>query len=289
MALQPENEKNGKQIKPKKTGHLLTKLGIVIPGESPSTLEYLTKESNDKNLSPPLEGPSNPLSTSPKLPNAIPQKSKELQLETSGLKKGMPVHQEIPVEPMLNRGRISQSPRSATTLEDANFVSSKVPPPLGALAGNHNFSKSTPNLPIGEDPSNRKYWKKFAKDEEGFPSIYSDVAFRLKLIDHLPFQKLGKVRKNPKILGSVNGPYDITYPHEIFDEFICGRSISTYPFLPDKLSRDGDPICDSYCIQILEDNATISVVTDGCNWGRYSKNYPFIISDHSCIFTITLP
>lgn len=31
--------------------------------------------------------------------------------------------------------------------------------------------------------------------------------------------------------------------------------------------RDGDPVCDSYCIQILEENSVIMCITDGCNWG----------------------
>jgi len=49
---------------------------------------------------------------------------------------------------------------------------------------------------------------------------------------------------------------------------VCGRSISTYPHIPGKPVRDGDPICDSYCVQLLEDSAVIAVVADGCNWGR---------------------
>jgi len=64
------------------------------------------------------------------------------------------------------------------------------------------------------------------------------------------------------------GPYEPHFPKEVVEPWVCGRSISTYPHLPGKPARDGDPICDSFRIELLEENCVIAVVCDGCNWGR---------------------
>jgi len=76
------------------------------------------------------------------------------------------------------------------------------------------------------------------------------------------------MKKNPRVYNTISGPYDVQHTLEIFTPYLCGRSISTYPHIPGRPKRDGDPVCDSYCVQLMEDNAIIAVVADGCNWGK---------------------
>ncbi len=100
-----------------------------------------------------------------------------------------------------------------------------------------------------------------------------------KVVGQLPMLKIKKMKKNPKAYNTICGPYDVQHAHEIFSPYLCGRSISTYlqvpstlllgyPHIPGRPKRDGDPVCDSYCVQLLEDNVIIAVVADGCNWGK---------------------
>jgi len=121
-----------------------------------------------------------------------------------------------------------------------------------------------------EDPDEmkKKVKSKKYKADDDFPSIFPDFDARTRTFEHLPLIKVKKMKKNPKVLNTVAGPYDIQYPLEIFEPWICGRSISTYPHIPGKPARDGDPICDSYCVQMLEEDSIIALVADGCNWGR---------------------
>jgi len=123
----------------------------------------------------------------------------------------------------------------------------------------------------GSDKSKeRRKLKKYRVDinKDGFPTIFVDEELREKTFFHLPLIKVKKLKKNPKVLNTITGPFDILFPLEIFEPLTCGRSISTYPHIPGKPARDGDPICDSYSIQILEDDVIIALVCDGCNWGR---------------------
>lgn len=106
------------------------------------------------------------------------------------------------------------------------------------------------------------------KDEFKFPSVFDDWEERYKIFSHLPTTKIRKIKKNPKILNTITGPINQTFPHDVFAPYVWGRSISTYPHVPGKPKRDGDPVCDSYSIQILEESVVIGVVADGCNWGK---------------------
>lgn len=45
-----------------------------------------------------------------------------------------------------------------------------------------------------------------------------------------------------------------------------GAAISLYPHIKGRPYRDGDPICDRYQMKIYQ-NAVITCLTDGCNWG----------------------
>lgn len=124
---------------------------------------------------------------------------------------------------------------------------------------NNNLNKST---------SNEKVKRKKYKLDDGFPNVFQEEEKRLNLFEFLPLIKVKKMKKNAKVMNTIAGPYDIQFPLEMLEPFLCGRSISTYPHIPTKPNRDGDPICDSYCIQLLEDDVVIALVCDGCNWGR---------------------
>lgn len=53
-------------------------------------------------------------------------------------------------------------------------------------------------------------------------------------------------------------------------EWIAAESISTYPWIPGDLHRNGDPICDHWCVEIF-DNRVIVALSDGCGWGEHSR------------------
>jgi hypothetical protein len=118
------------------------------------------------------------------------------------------------------------------------------------------------------DPSEKKEKKSLKIPKDEFPNVFATQEERDKIVCNLPLTKLRKLKKNCKSYNTVTGPYDVQHVHEAFVPFVCGRSISTYPHIPGRPKRDGDPVCDSYCIQILEDNVILGVVADGCNWGK---------------------
>jgi len=124
-------------------------------------------------------------------------------------------------------------------------------------------AKSTP------DQIEKKKEKKNLKlPKDDFPSVFASEEDKDKVVAHLPIIKIKKVKKTPKIYNVIAGPYDVQHPHQVFMPYLCGRSISTYPHIPGRPKRDGDPVCDSYCVQFMEDNVINAVIADGCNWGK---------------------
>eukprot|EP00012_Vannella_robusta_P010305 CAMPEP_0206206828 /NCGR_PEP_ID=MMETSP0166-20121206/15219_1 /ASSEMBLY_ACC=CAM_ASM_000260 /TAXON_ID=95228 /ORGANISM="Vannella robusta, Strain DIVA3 518/3/11/1/6" /LENGTH=716 /DNA_ID=CAMNT_0053627455 /DNA_START=955 /DNA_END=3105 /DNA_ORIENTATION=+ len=67
----------------------------------------------------------------------------------------------------------------------------------------------------------------------------------------------------------IEGPDDLE-SEEMFMNHACGRTISTYPFLPGHTKREGSPICDTFQYRLYS-NRAILAVTDGCNWGIRPK------------------
>eukprot|EP01102_Stenamoeba_stenopodia_P010185 TRINITY_DN3042_c0_g1_i2.p1 TRINITY_DN3042_c0_g1~~TRINITY_DN3042_c0_g1_i2.p1 ORF type:complete len:505 (-),score=83.14 TRINITY_DN3042_c0_g1_i2:153-1667(-) len=51
-----------------------------------------------------------------------------------------------------------------------------------------------------------------------------------------------------------------------FSNLACCQTISTYPYSEQEKKRSGDPICDYFCLNLL-DKAAIITIADGCNWG----------------------
>ncbi|KAM9997912.1 hypothetical protein ACTFIY_007566 [Dictyostelium cf. discoideum] len=75
--------------------------------------------------------------------------------------------------------------------------------------------------------------------------------------------------KNDTFTSTINGPsadaLESTF-HSCFNNNFYARTISTYPHLPNHPKREGDPICDHFCVQI-QASRIIAAVADGCNWG----------------------
>jgi len=60
-------------------------------------------------------------------------------------------------------------------------------------------------------------------------------------------------------------------PEDGYKNYICARSISTYPPVPSNDRRDGDPVCDRYHIEVFSHGIIMSIA-DGCNWGSRPRN-----------------
>jgi len=70
----------------------------------------------------------------------------------------------------------------------------------------------------------------------------------------------------------VTGPHDQSNGGEVhYGNLVSARVISTYPHVPTKALRDGDPICDRISILGYE-NRCIVTMTDGCNWGAKARD-----------------
>lgn len=90
----------------------------------------------------------------------------------------------------------------------------------------------------------------------------------------------------------IAGP-NSTETAETYGSDLCGRTVSSYPKLtrtgPDGVvvpinnDRQGDPICDQFCIERME-NKVIFSVADGCNWGSQPRRAALIASRTFCDF-----
>ncbi|GAM17361.1 hypothetical protein SAMD00019534_005360 [Acytostelium subglobosum LB1] len=75
--------------------------------------------------------------------------------------------------------------------------------------------------------------------------------------------------KNDNFVFTINGPAHDQLEsanHSCFNSHFFARTISTYPHLPGHPKREGDPICDHFCVQV-QSTRVIAAVADGCNWG----------------------
>jgi CRP-like cAMP-binding protein len=86
-----------------------------------------------------------------------------------------------------------------------------------------------------------------------------------------------------------------TETSESYGTDLCGRIVSTYPKMtkigPDGKAvpvaipdvRQGDPICDQFCVERME-NKAIFAVADGCSWGSQPRRAALIASRTFCEF-----
>jgi len=135
------------------------------------------------------------------------------------------------------------------------------------------LKKSSSSIPVipgyGKEKEDLpKQKKKYHNDKGEFPSVFSKTEVRGTLITSFPSVKLRALKKHAKLVDYTSGPYNFKFADEVFSSIFFGRAISTYPHLPGKDSRDGDPICDSFLVELLDEGTIVAVVADGCNWGR---------------------
>jgi CRP-like cAMP-binding protein len=134
----------------------------------------------------------------------------------------------------------------------------------------------------------------------------SDVAMDgYRVVKESVIQKFAKCSNLPEMLPSfpirrsmneqgvrVMGP-NPTETAESYGSDLCGRTVSTYPRMS-KLGTDGkvvlvgaerqgDPICDQFCIERME-NKAIFAVADGCSWGAQPRRAAIIASRTFCEF-----
>ncbi|PRP82669.1 protein phosphatase 2C-related protein [Planoprotostelium fungivorum] len=91
---------------------------------------------------------------------------------------------------------------------------------------------------------------------------------------------------NQRLLAQISGPLlpeDFSGiedpPEELYGNLLCAKTISTYPKklgLPPM--RNGDPICDRFCVQIFPQSMAICIA-DGCNWGHKSRSAATLASN----------
>jgi len=51
-----------------------------------------------------------------------------------------------------------------------------------------------------------------------------------------------------------------------YEQLAAAMTVSTYPMIPGNKTRDGDPICDQFGLQLFQ-NRVVVAVGDGCGWG----------------------
>jgi len=90
-------------------------------------------------------------------------------------------------------------------------------------------------------------------------------AEEISLGDNLPTWKIDNLKlfSNPVIC---SGPHPYYFTDGEFHT-VFASTISTYPQYAYSNKREGDPVCDSFRIQIYP-NFIVVCITDGCNWGE---------------------
>src|SRR5688500_13676170 len=100
-------------------------------------------------------------------------------------------------------------------------------------------------------------------------TIFHTTAEEKNLYDILPNIKVKKLVLNNKSTVHLSGPYDEEFPTIPFSH-AYGRTTTTYPLDVESCIKQGDPICDSFRIQV-NSNVTIFCIADGCGWYNYTK------------------
>eukprot|EP01114_Cavostelium_apophysatum_P008242 TRINITY_DN2059_c0_g3_i1.p1 TRINITY_DN2059_c0_g3~~TRINITY_DN2059_c0_g3_i1.p1 ORF type:complete len:703 (+),score=132.40 TRINITY_DN2059_c0_g3_i1:1461-3569(+) len=104
--------------------------------------------------------------------------------------------------------------------------------------------------------------------EQDYLSIVPDPSKRDEICEIIPVSKVADMRSKSEIFRISGPPLDESI--QMFKEFACARSVSTYPRNLKTGVRDGDPICDQYSIVFYE-NRSVFALADGCNWGDKVK------------------
>jgi len=120
-----------------------------------------------------------------------------------------------------------------------------------------------------KDPADKNATKAPPIMNPGFqgdvPTVDFDPISPSTSFQHLPRLQVNPLANRHRTL-TLTGP-EAERSDAAYLDVVAGESISTYPFIPGNPTRDGDPICDRFSVQIFE-NRLIACVADGCNWGE---------------------
>lgn len=107
------------------------------------------------------------------------------------------------------------------------------------------------------------------KDYDNALSIMKDPKRREEITSSVPVLKVAPLKKKIELANIRGPPSDES--EQKYEDFISAKSISTYPKKGEGNKREGDPICDQYCLSHFS-NRTIFSLADGCNWGDEPRN-----------------
>jgi len=105
------------------------------------------------------------------------------------------------------------------------------------------------------------------------PSIFSEE-MRHSLIFCRPDRRLSIGSSLSKLQGfTIEGPQDPVKeaPEGLAGKYF-GKTISTYPQYHGKPTREGDPIADSYSLEVYQNGIVLVAVADGCSWGNAPRD-----------------
>eukprot|EP00026_Physarum_polycephalum_P005905 Phypoly_transcript_05944.p1 GENE.Phypoly_transcript_05944~~Phypoly_transcript_05944.p1 ORF type:complete len:576 (+),score=97.47 Phypoly_transcript_05944:116-1843(+) len=121
----------------------------------------------------------------------------------------------------------------------------------------------------------------FIKNGVSLEMLHQIVEMEDKLCSILPVMETDS--SEPTILATLSGPAIVSNtpddgtpnlvshppPSTHVPPRVAACSVSTYPHVPEiaGTGRQGDPICDRFCVQIHK-NSSVVALADGCNWGR---------------------
>jgi serine/threonine protein phosphatase PrpC len=118
-----------------------------------------------------------------------------------------------------------------------------------------------------ENDSTAKKDPRLAEINKGNSDIHKSAETH-NLVQKMPNWRVQRfmLEKSPVVIA---GPYNKITPSTSFGHAYA-TTISTYPQMKGKRSREGDPVCDSYRVHTHE-NGVIACIGDGCGWGELPK------------------
>lgn len=130
----------------------------------------------------------------------------------------------------------------------------------------------------GEPPAKQPRQPALIKNGVSLEMLAQIMEIEDKLCSTLPVIEIKPL--DPQIHMTFTGPTMVSntpddgVPNRVLhpsseDPLFAACSLSTYPRVPEGAGtgRQGDPVCDRFCMQIYKDAAVVALA-DGCNWGR---------------------
>lgn len=130
------------------------------------------------------------------------------------------------------------------------------------------------------DPAFAKKDPRLIEINKGNSDIHKSAESH-NLVQKLPIWRLQRFMvEKPPVVNS--GPYNKITPPTSFGHAFA-TTVSTYPQMRGKRSREGDPVCDSYRVHTHE-NGVIACIADGCGWGELPKQASNRLKDNFCMY-----